>query len=109
MSVQLENRPPKQTELAPQSSNYTPNNRKGLLDLWDLRHLIAVMVKRDLLGQYKGSLMGFFWTIINPLGHLLLYTFVFSVILKVRFSVDGSTTNFAMYLMAGLLPWTTLS
>jgi lipopolysaccharide transport system permease protein len=54
-------------------------------------------------------MMGFFWTIINPLGHLLLYTFVFSVVLKVKFGGDPSTGNFALYLMAGLLPWTALS
>jgi lipopolysaccharide transport system permease protein len=110
MSVQLQDkRPPVQTPSTPTATKFTPDNRKGMLDLWSMRHLIAVMVKRDLLGQYKGSMMGFFWTIINPLGHLLLYTFVFSIILKVRFSVDGSTTNFAMYLMAGLIPWTALA
>lgn len=82
---------------------------EGMLGLWGLRHLTAIMVKRDLLGRYKGSMMGFFWTIINPLGHLLLYTFVFSVVLKVKFGGDPSTGNFALYLMAGLLPWTALS
>ena len=112
MSVQLQEKvSPAETQNsgAKFTGTFTPDNRKGMLDLWSMRHLLAVMVKRDLLGQYKGSMMGFFWTIINPLGHLLLYTFVFSVILKVRFSVDGSTTNFAMYLMAGLIPWTALS
>jgi lipopolysaccharide transport system permease protein len=107
MSVQLDERPSNQSAASPE--RFVPNNRKGLLDLWSMRHLISVMVRRDLLGQYKGSVMGFFWTIINPLGHLLLYTFVFSVILKVRFGHDASTGNFALYLMAGLLPWGALS
>jgi len=78
----------------------------GLLDMNDL---IVLMVKRDLLGQYRGSIMGFFWTIINPLGHLLLYTFVFSIILKVRLGTNASVSNFALYLMAGLLPWGAVS
>ena len=53
--------------------------------------------------------MGAFWSVINPLGHLLLYTFVFNIILKVRFSSDPSTANFALYLMTGLLPWSAIS
>jgi lipopolysaccharide transport system permease protein len=80
----------------------------GMLGLWHLRHLIGIMVKRDLLGQYKGSVVGFFWTIINPLGHLLLYTFVFSIILKVKFGASDYPGSFAMYLMAGFLPWSAL-
>lgn len=77
--------------------------------LWARRHLIGLMVHRDFIGRYKGSLLGAFWPFINPLGHLLLYTFLFSVVLKVRFGNDGSTTSFALYLMAGLLPWSCLS
>jgi lipopolysaccharide transport system permease protein len=107
MSVELQERTT--THSPPLPAAFTPNNRKNMLDLWSLRHLIGVMVRRDLLGQYKGSVMGFFWTIINPLGHLLLYTFVFSVILRVRFGHDASTGNFALYLMAGLLPWGALA
>ena len=83
--------------------------RSGMMGLWDLRQLISIMVRRDLLGRYRGSMMGAFWTVINPVGHLLLYTFVFSIILKVRFGTDASTSNFALYLMAGLLPWGALS
>lgn len=105
MTLQLEERP-ELKELESSLPRYeTDRPQPGMLGLWSMRHLTAIMVKRDLLGKYKGSMMGFFWTIINPLGHLLLYTFVFSIILKVRFGGDASTSNFALYLMAGLLPW----
>lgn len=77
----------------------------GLVELWQQRHLLGLMVKRDCLGRYKGSLLGLLWPLINPVGHLLLYTFLFSVVLKVKFGTSGSTSNFALYLMAGLLPW----
>lgn len=77
----------------------------GLAELWLQRHLLGLMVKRDCLGRYKGSLLGLLWPLINPFGHLLLYTFLFSVVLKVKFGTSGSTSNFALYLMAGLLPW----
>jgi len=79
--------------------------RPGLIGLWDHRKLIAMMVRRDSLGKYKGSLLGALWPMINPIGHLILYTFLFCVILKVKLGGDGSTSNFALYLMAGLLPW----
>jgi lipopolysaccharide transport system permease protein len=109
MTLQLEERP-ELKELESSLPRYeTDRPQQGMLDLWGMRHLTAIMVKRDLLGRYKGSMMGFFWTIINPLGHLLLYTFVFSVILKVKFGGNASTSNFAVYLMAGLLPWTALA
>lgn len=76
-----------------------------MLNLWNLRQLIGLMVYRDLLGRYKGSIMGAFWPVINPLGHLLLYTFIFNCILQVKFGNNPSTSNFALYLMAGLIPW----
>lgn len=79
--------------------------RPGLMGIWDHRNLIAMMVRRDSFGKYKGSLLGVLWPMINPVGHLILYTFLFCVILKVKLGGDGSTSNFALYLMAGLLPW----
>ncbi len=77
----------------------------GVKELWLQRNLLNLMVKRDCIGRYKGSVLGLLWPLINPFGHLLLYTFLFSVVLKVKFGTSGSTSNFALYLMAGLLPW----
>lgn len=77
--------------------------------VWDLGPLFLLMVKRDLVGKYKGSMMGALWTLLTPLGHLALYTFLFCIILKVRFGADASTSNFALNLMAGLLPWIAFS
>lgn len=77
----------------------------GLSGLWQHRNLMLMMVKRDSLGKYKGSLLGALWPLINPLGHLILYTFLFCIVLKVRLGTDDSMGNFALYLMSGLLPW----
>lgn len=109
MTVQEQEKPILAPAPAKSSEQQSSPHADSMLGMWSLRHLIWLMVKRDLLGRYKGSLIGFFWTIINPLGHLLLYTFVFSVVLKVKFAGDSSTGNFALYLMAGLLPWVALS
>jgi ABC-2 type transport system permease protein len=61
--------------------------------------MIGSLVKRDLRGKYKGSLLGFLWTFINPLCQIIVYTVVFSVI--VRSSLD----KFYVYMIVGMIPW----
>ena len=51
------------------------------------RSLIRTMVRRDILGRYRGSFGGVFWTILNPLLLMLTYFFVFGVVLRTRFGV----------------------
>ncbi len=46
------------------------------------REMIYSLVRRDLKGRYKGSVLGFLWTFLNPLFQLMVYTLVFSVIMK---------------------------
>lgn len=84
---------------------------KGFLSLFgkQKRHLVALMVQRDFQGRYKGSLLGALWPLLNPLGHMVLYTFLFSVVLQVRFGKGGGTGDFALYLMSGFLPWTAMA
>ena len=68
------------------------------------RSLIRALVIRDLKARYRGSVLGFFWSFVNPLLLLAVYTFVFSVVLPARF--DGLEENYALFLFCGLLPWT---
>src|SRR3989304_6855086 len=68
-------------------------------------YMIRNMVIRDIRARYIGSFLGIFWSIIHPLTQLLVYYFVFSVILKVKLGPEYETTNFAIWLVAGLLPW----
>nr|WP_228021976.1 ABC transporter permease [Romeria gracilis] len=66
------------------------------------------LVQRDLEARYKGSLLGNFWPILNQLSQLLIYTYVFSIVLKVKLSMAGMPDNnftFGLWLYAGLLPW----
>lgn len=81
----------------------------AMLNLWGKRHLISLMVHRDFMGRYKGSLLGALWPLLNPLGHMVLYTFLFNVILQVRFGKSASSGDFALYLMSGFLPWTAMA
>jgi len=68
-------------------------------------YLIRSMVFRDLRARYIGSFLGIFWSIIHPLTQLIIYYFVFSVILKIKLGPEYETTNFAIWLVGGLLPW----
>jgi lipopolysaccharide transport system permease protein len=80
-----------------------------LLTVWRNRGLIRVMVRRDILGRYRGSFGGSFWTVINPLLLMLTYLFVFGFVLDSRFAGDPSRTGFALYFLAGMLPWLAFS
>ncbi len=70
-----------------------------LKEIYKYREMIYSLVRKDLRGRYKGSVLGFMWTFVNPLLQLLVYNFVFSTILKVQ--ID----KFYLYLFIGLIPW----
>lgn len=70
---------------------------------------LYVLLKRDLQGEYKKSILGMTWIIIHPLMLLGLYTLVFSGILEIEFRRGAGVSNFAMFLFAGILPYIALS
>ena len=68
------------------------------------RSLIGNMTKRDVVGRYKGSILGLGWSFFNPILMLTVYTFVFSVVFKARWGLSNeSKTDFAMVLFVGLI------
>ena len=71
---------------------------------WVNRRLIKTLIKREVLGRYRGSVMGIVWSLFNPVFMLTIYTFVFSVVFKARWH-DGSDSKieFALVLFAGLI------
>jgi lipopolysaccharide transport system permease protein len=71
---------------------------------WRNRALIAALTKREILGRYRGSILGLFWSFFNPLLMLAVYTFVFSVVFNARWSSGSdSKTEFALVMFSGLL------
>lgn len=70
------------------------------------RGLIQSLVARELKARYRGSVLGFFWSFINPLFLLLIYSFVFKYILLQR--AEG-IDNYELFLFCGILPWTWFS
>lgn len=78
--------------------------REMLASLWRNRELIKVSAKREVLGRYRGSVMGLLWSFFNPVFMLAVYTFVFSEVFKARWSGGSeSKTEFALVLFAGLI------
>jgi lipopolysaccharide transport system permease protein len=71
--------------------------------------LIRSMARRDILARYRGSFGDFFWTILNPLLLMATYFFVFGIVLQNRYGADQSRTGFALYFIAGMLPWLAFS
>jgi len=74
--------------------------------LWRNRQLIVRLTKREVVGRYKGSMMGLAWSFLNPVFMLVVYTFVFSVIFKSRWGgvgADDSKTQFAVVLFVGMI------
>ena len=73
--------------------------------LWHNRQLIVQMTKREVVGRYRGSIMGLAWSFLNPVFMLTVYTFVFSVVFRARWGMGGeeSKTQFAVVLFVGMI------
>ncbi len=69
------------------------------------RQLIIEMIRRDVVGRYRGSVGGLVWSFINPLLMLAVYTFVFSVVFKARWGtpLESDNSGFAIILFMGLI------
>jgi ABC-type polysaccharide/polyol phosphate export permease len=70
------------------------------------RGLIQTLVMRELKARYRGSVLGYFWSFINPLLLLLIYSFVFTVVVPNK---DPLAQPYALFMFCGILPWTWFS
>jgi ABC-2 type transport system permease protein len=75
-------------------------NRAPWAAAWAYRDLVRHLVGRDLRHKYKGSSLGFAWSLANPLLMAAIYTLAFAYIVRVP------VPRFPLYLLSGLLPWT---
>jgi ABC-type polysaccharide/polyol phosphate export permease len=67
------------------------------------RELFGNLFRRDLQAKYRGSALGVFWTVVNPLMLMGVYLLVFGVVWKSPFASGG---HYPLFLLAGLAPWT---
>ncbi len=70
-----------------------------LKEIYEYRQMIFRLVRKELRGRYKGSALGFFWTFLNPLLQLIVYTMVFSVIMR------SGIEQYYLFLFVALVPW----
>lgn len=70
-----------------------------ITEIYNYRTMIASLIQRDLRGRYKGSVLGFAWTFLNPLLQLVVYTAVFSTIMR------AGIEDYYLFLFVALIPW----
>src|ERR1700684_82687 len=103
---------PGASRFAPQGDALVPSGVQdrlpGHLFLRNLiarRTLISQLVKRDFQQRYIGSAAGWLWGLVHPLVLLASYVFIFDICLKQKPGPNAVTTNYPMFLFAGMLPW----
>lgn len=80
------------------------NPRSVVRNLWRERELILQLASRDVTSRYKGSYLGLLWSLLNPVLMLTIYTFVFGVLFKARWGLEGEgRLEFALVLFSGLI------
>ncbi len=84
--------------MTPRKNNIT----EGFRILIKYRHIIWVLSLKELKIQYRGSYLGFFWSLMNPLLLLIIYAFLFVIVFK------NPARAYPVYLFSGLLPYTWL-
>lgn len=72
---------------------------KKIRELYEYRDLLTTLAFKELKVQYRGSFLGFFWSLLNPLLMMLIFSFVFAYVFK--FGIK----NFPVFFLCGLLPW----
>ena len=74
-----------------------------VVELYEYRSMIANLVKRELRGRYKGSLLGFLWNFIIPLMQIVVYVMVFTIVFR------QNIEDYYVYLIVGMVPWVLFS
>ncbi len=80
------------------------------LAVWEHRKVVGLLVRRDLKVKYQQSVLGYAWTMLEPLALTMVYFFVFGVILKANRGMPEEAMaqgGFLLFLVAGILPWNT--
>lgn len=84
---------PDEVPLADPAKNY------GLLDVWQRRYLVRLLVAKEIKVRYQGSIFGLLWTYVKPLVRYLVYLVVFGTVLGIGRSIE----NFPVYVFSGLI------
>lgn len=74
--------------------------RHKVAELWNFREMFQALVSREIRARYKGSFFGFFWSLLNPLLMMIVYSLIFSQVIRIQ------VPHYSLHLLAALLPWT---
>ncbi|MCZ7585889.1 MAG: hypothetical protein M5R36_22605 [Deltaproteobacteria bacterium] len=83
--------------------------RSLLKDIITNRFLLWGFIRLDLRNRYGASFLGFFWSVINPLLLIVLYTLIFGYILQINVGGNAGPKNYGLFLFSGMLPWLAIS
>lgn len=73
--------------------------------LWSYRGFVLGSVRREFQAKYRNTMLGAAWTVLSPLAMILVYTLVFSQVMRSRLPGAASEYAYSIYLCAGILPW----
>ncbi len=73
----------------------------GLADVWDRRELLRLLIKRAITARYRQMLLGFFWSLLEPLALLAMMSFVFGFLLR----APSNGVPYPVFVFSGLIPW----
>ncbi|MRV71109.1 ABC transporter permease [Duganella sp. FT92W] len=73
--------------------------------LWSYRGFVMGSVRREFQAKYRNTMLGAAWTVLSPLAMILVYTLIFSQVMKSRLPGDTSQYGYSIYLCAGILTW----
>lgn len=73
--------------------------------IWRYRGFVLGSVKREFQARYRGSMLGAAWNVLNPLAMILVYTVVFSTVMRARLPGVDSIFAYSIYLCAGVITW----
>src|SRR5688572_20564140 len=84
--------------------NFSTSPREMAASLWRHRELTGALVRREVIGRYRGSVMGLAWSFLNPLLMLAIFTFVFSFIFGMRWAgLEQGVGNVAIVIFTGMI------
>jgi len=73
--------------------------------MWPYRDFILGSVRREFEARYRNSLLGTAWAILQPLSMIIVYTLIFSQIMKAKLPGVNNSLGYSIYLCAGIIPW----
>lgn len=77
--------------------------------IWEYRGFIFATVRREVRANYKDSILGLAWAVINPLAMVFVYTIVFSQVMRAKLSLQDTEFAYSIYICSGILAWNLFS